>query len=286
MPVDRNERQILFLGAEGQKKIKMVQVGIVGLGGLGSQLAQGLAYLGIERFVLIDDDKVSITNLNRLIGASLEDAQRSELKTSVADRMIHTTNPGALVQAISKNLRSRESLDALLSADVIFGCVDHDGPRLILMELSASYNKTYIDLATEIIKDDDNGKINDFGGRVITSRPGEFCLCCSSQIDMERAKQELENKSAQEVRKVHGYGLGEEEPAPAVVSLNGVITNLAITEFLFMVTGIREPFKHITYYGLRGKVNTREDKRRDDCYICGYLAGTRGKSNIQRYAIS
>lgn len=263
----------------------MVQVGIVGLGGLGSQVVQGLAFLGIERFVLIDDDRVSITNLNRLIGASIQDAQLSELKTVVANRAIHIINPDASVCAISKNLRSKESLEALISTDVIFGCVDHDGPRLILMELAASYSKTYIDLATEIIRDDDNKRIKDFGGRVVVSIPGDFCLDCSSQIDIERAKHELASESAQEVRKAHGYGLGEEGVAPAVVSLNGVIANLAITEFLFMITGIREPFKHITYYGIRSKVNTREDVRRNDCYTCGYLSGTREKSNIQRYAL-
>lgn len=278
---DRNERQILFLGAEGQEKIKKAHVGIVGLGGLGSHIAQGLAFLGVEKFVLIDDDKVSLTNLNRLIGASLEDAQKGELKTIVSERMIHKINPNADIYAIPKNLRSKEALDSLISSDIIFGCVDQDGPRLILMELVASYKKTYIDLATEIIVEDK--QIKDFGGRVVISRPGDFCLDCSNQLDKEIAKQELEAKSVQELRKAHGYGLGEEMPSPAVVSLNGVIANLAITEFLFMIAEIRKPFRHITYYGLRGTVNTREDSRRSDCYTCGYLVGTREKSNIYRY---
>ena len=278
---DRNERQVLFLGAEGQEKIKKAHVAIVGLGGMGSHVAQGLAFLGVEKFVLIDDDKVSLTNLNRLIGATPEDAQKGELKTAVAEKMIHNINPNCKMCAIPKNLRSKEAIDALISSDIIFGCVDRDGSRLILMELAASYKKTYIDLATEIKPEEK--QIKEFGGRVVISRPGDFCLDCSNQLDKEIAKQELESKSVQELRVAHGYGLGEEMPAPAVVSLNGVIANLAITEFLFMITGIREPFRHITYYGLRGKVNVRDDNRRADCYICGYLVGTEEKSNIHRY---
>jgi molybdopterin/thiamine biosynthesis adenylyltransferase len=240
------------LGTEGQEKIKKVHVAIIGLGGLGSHVAQGLAFLGVEKFVLIDDDKVSLTNLNRLIGATPEDAQKSELKTTVAERMIHKINPNCNVCAIPKNLRTKEAIDAVISSGITFGCVDQDGPRLILMELAASYRKTYIDLATEIIVGDK--KIKDFGGRIVISRPGDFCLDCSNQLDKEIAKQELESESVQELRRAHGYGLGEEIPAPAVVSLNGIIANLAITEFLFMITGIREPFRHIIYYGLRGKV--------------------------------
>jgi molybdopterin/thiamine biosynthesis adenylyltransferase len=283
MVENRNDRQILFLGKGGQEKIKKTSVGIVGVGGIGSQTAQALAYLGVETFVLIDDDKVGTTNLNRLVGATPEDSKVTELKIMVINRMIQAINPEAKVRPVPQNLRSKEALTALLDMDVIFGCVDHDGPRLILMELSAAYKKPYIDSATEIIPE--NGTILQFGGRVVVSRPGDFCLDCANQIDKEMAKQELESKDVQKVRRAHGYGLGNDNPDPSVVSLNGVVANLAITEFLFMVTGIREPLRHITYYGLRGRVNVRDDRRREECYTCGYLVGSSDQSNIFRYAL-
>ena len=41
---------------------------------------------------------------------------------------------------------------------------------------------------------------------------------------------------------LRGYGLGPAAPSPAVVTLNGVVANAAVAEFLCMVTGLREPF--------------------------------------------
>ena len=56
---DRYDRQISLFGLEGQNRIKAVRVGLVGLGGLGSHLAQQLAYLGVTRYALVDGDLAS-----------------------------------------------------------------------------------------------------------------------------------------------------------------------------------------------------------------------------------
>lgn len=279
----RYARQILAFGEEGQRKIESVQVAIVGLGGIGSQVAQGLAYLGVKAFVLVDDDVVSKSNLNRLVGGLPADAEAAALKTAVTQRLIKQVEPDAVVRSVSKNLRTREAIEALIECPVIFGCLDHDGPRLVLMELAAAYDLILIDAATEI--NVDGAQVTEFGGRVVVSRPGDFCLDCASQIDMDVARQELDSPEAAEVRQAHGYGLGERGESPAVVSLNGVIANLAITEFLAMTTGLREPYRHLVYYGLRGKVNVRDDRRRADCYTCGYLVGQRENANIFRYLL-
>ena len=62
----RFDRQILLFGAAGQEKIAAARVAIVGLGGLGSHVAQQLAYLGVRSLVLVDGDCVTRSNLNRL----------------------------------------------------------------------------------------------------------------------------------------------------------------------------------------------------------------------------
>lgn len=276
-------RQILFLGKEGQAKIEAKKVAIVGLGGLGSHLCQELAYLGVNQFVLIDDDKVSSTNLNRLIGATPQDAVEGTPKTIVCERMICSINPESKVQAVFKNLRSEDSLKSLIASDVVFGGVDHDGPRLILMELCAAYNKPYFDLATEIFSED--GRLIEFGGRLVVSLPNEYCLRCSEQIDLEMAKQDLETKDTYELRRKHGYGLGVQIEAPSVIMLNGVIANLAMTEFMFYITGIRKPFLHLTYHGLRGRVNERSAVKKNGCYTCDYLVAKREAANILRYVL-
>ena len=279
---DRFARQILAFGEEGQGKITKTRIGIVGLGGIGSHIAQGLAYLGVKDFLLVDDDRVEITNLNRLIGGVPDDAVNGTFKVSVAGRMIRLISPGVSAEELPKDLRSKDVIDALVSRPLIFGCVDGDGARLVLTELAVAYEMVLIDCATEILLEE--GKLVEFGGRVVVCRPGEFCLDCAQQLDMEIVKQELEGPEFREARKRHGYGVGEAAAAPSVVSLNGVIANIAVTEFLVMTTGLREPNRQITYYGLRGNANVRNDPRRADCYICGYLVGRRDAANIYRYA--
>ncbi len=275
-------RQILAFGAEGQKAIINTKVGIVGVGGIGSCIVQMLSYLGTQEFMLVDDDRVEGSNLNRLVGALGEDAINKAAKVEVAQRLIKSVNPKANITALG-NLRSKEALEGLSSfPDVIFGCVDNDSARMILTDLAAAYNKTLIDSATEIEPEED--KIINFGGRVIVARPGDFCLWCANQIDREIAKQELETEKEKSFRKNHGYGLGAAITAPAVISLNMTIASLAVTEFLMLITGLREPERMLTYKGMaRGKVVPSNDLKKPGCLVCESLVGKKDKVDLKKY---
>jgi hypothetical protein len=67
-----------------------------------------------------------------------------------------------------------------------------------------------------------------------------------------------------------------------VVNLNGVVANLGLTEFMVLVTGLRDPRRHLIYYADREVVNDRQDARRANCYTCGYLVGKREAANVKR----
>lgn len=280
MSDERFSRQVLMFGEEGQRKIEAQHVGIVGLGGLGSQVGQALAYLGVRRFLLVDDDRIEKTNLNRVAGAYPQDIGR--LKVDVARDLILKINADADVVALPENLRSRQAMEQLLTCPIIFGCVDHDGPRLVLTDLAAAYEITFIDVATEIFPETTERRF-DFGGRVIVARPGDYCLFCAGQLDREMAKQDLETPEIGAARRKHGYGLGSDSPAPSVFALNGVIANLGVMEFLVMITGIREPARRLTYLGMRGAVRDTTDKGKDDCFTCKCLRGQREGANLWRY---
>src|SRR5450759_2841247 len=99
----RFNRQILVFGSEGQAKIAKMRVGIVGLGGIGSHVLQALAYLGTQNFTLIDDDLVEESNLNRLVGATNDDAVKAVPKVIVSTRVLKSITPEATVLAIQKN---------------------------------------------------------------------------------------------------------------------------------------------------------------------------------------
>ena len=104
---------------------------------------------------------------------------------------------------------------------------------------------------------------------------------------MEIARQELESKEESEYRSSHGYGLGVQDPAPAVVSLNSIIAGLAVTEFMVLVTGIRKPNRKIIYRGMRqnepGVFTESLDKKKENCIVCNWLVGKRHEANIKRY---
>ncbi len=59
-----------FLGSHSERRLTEVTIGLVGLGGGNSHVAQQLAHVGIGNFVLVDEDRISLTNLNRLIGGT------------------------------------------------------------------------------------------------------------------------------------------------------------------------------------------------------------------------
>ena len=86
-----------FLGKNSASVLDGTRVAIVGLGGGGSHIAQQLGHLGVGEFVLIDQDVVEDSNLNRLVGATQQDVVRCTSKASVAGRVIVGVNARARI---------------------------------------------------------------------------------------------------------------------------------------------------------------------------------------------
>ena len=89
-------RTELIIGKEGIEKLKNVKVAVFGIGGVGSYVVEGLVRAGIGNFVLIDDDKVCLTNLNRQIIATRKTVGKP--KVEVAKERILEINPEARVE--------------------------------------------------------------------------------------------------------------------------------------------------------------------------------------------
>lgn len=261
MSVQRFARHMAFFGAEGQERIAQSTVAVVGIGGLGSHLVQQLAYLGVQRFTLIDADRVSTSNLNRLIGAAAPDV--GEWKVEIAARMISAVEPAAEI-ARERQPLTGEDPSALASADVIFGCVDEDPPRLEMLRYASAHALAYVDLASDITPE------GEFGGRVVFAKDGERCLSCLGELDqhaLARARMSDEQRAADDAI----YGIDRaalDDGGPSVVSVNGVVASLAVTEFLVWRTGLREPAGFLTYRGDLGTVSRRADPPREFCAYC------------------
>ncbi len=89
-------RTELLIGKEGIEKLKNAKVAVFGIGGVGSFVVEGLVRAGIENFILVDNDKVSLTNLNRQIIATHKTIGKP--KVEVAKERILDINPNANVE--------------------------------------------------------------------------------------------------------------------------------------------------------------------------------------------
>lgn len=89
-------RTELLIGKESVQKLKHAKVAVFGIGGVGSYVVEGLVRAGIGKFVLIDKDVISLTNLNRQIIATTKTIGKP--KVEVAKERILEINPNANVE--------------------------------------------------------------------------------------------------------------------------------------------------------------------------------------------
>jgi len=95
--MDQFARTRLLLGGDGIEKLKNSTVAVFGIGGVGSYVCEALARSGVGHFVLVDNDTVSLTNINRQIIAARSTVGR--YKTDVMKERIADINPEATVEA-------------------------------------------------------------------------------------------------------------------------------------------------------------------------------------------
>ncbi len=141
-------RQIPWFSESGQRQLASTRFGVVGASGTGSQVITQLGGLGVRSFVLVDPETVGEENLNRIPYATTHDIGQS--KVNLAARHLEQTVPDVEVHALNHALQSSEAFHALKGVDVLVGCVDNDGARLILNEIALAYGIPYFDVGVGI----------------------------------------------------------------------------------------------------------------------------------------
>ena len=278
MSDSRFDRNIRFFGKEGQQRLAETHVVIVGVGGLGTHVVQQLSLLGVGRLTLIDDEEIDVTNRNRYIGVRYDDPIPGTLKVDIGERLAKEIDPGIKVEKIPQSLRSEPAFEAVIRGGYVFGCLDNEGARLILNELCMAYSKPYFDLASDIPSGDS------YGGRICVAWQGQGCIYCYSELNASEAQADLETPEARRNRDAI-YGVSRENldlKGPSVVSINGVVASLAVTEFMLGVTGIRTPKSFCSYYGHTVKITFKHDPE-PNCYYCKGIKGKGRKAGVQRY---
>ena len=95
--LDQFSRTELLMGKEGVEKLQKAKVAVLGLGGVGSYVVEGVARAGVGHLIIVDDDRYDVTNINRQLGAMHKTI--GKYKVDIMKERILDINPNAIVEA-------------------------------------------------------------------------------------------------------------------------------------------------------------------------------------------
>lgn len=255
------DRSVRALGAEGQALLSSLSVGIIGVGGIGSIVAEELAHLGVGKLLLLDPDVIEETNLNRVVGATRRDIGRS--KVEVAAAAVHRMNTTIETIPVAGNVMLADDARHILACDFLFCCTDSHGSRAVVNQIAYQYLIPTIDLG--VVVQARAGEVTDITGRVQMLAPGLPCLVCEELLDPEEVRRDL---LTDEARSRDPYIVGAAEPQPAVISLNGTVASLAVTMMLSAVAGLPVTARHQVVLFNKGIVRSAAGASSPQCVIC------------------
>lgn len=227
-----------FLGPASEAVFEAVDIGIVGLGGGGSHVAQQAAHMGIGGYVIVDPQNIEDTNTNRLVGGTLADVELDLSKTAIAERVIRGLQAHARIISVRDEWHA--ATNQLKACDVIVGAVDSFKEREQLERFARRYLVPYIDIGMDV----HNIGAGEFlvSGQVILSTPGAPCLRCCGFITADRLKLEANR-----------YGAAGAHPQ--VVWSNGLLASAAmglLTQILTPWHPNPPAFVYLEYDGNKG----------------------------------
>ena len=132
--VQRYKRHLVLreVGAPGQQKLKAARVLVIGAGGLGSPVVTYLAAAGVGTIGIIDNDQVSIDNLQRQIAHRTEDAGR--LKVESARDTILRINPLINVEIYPQRIDATNAIDIISRYDIVADGSDNFATRYLVSD--------------------------------------------------------------------------------------------------------------------------------------------------------
>ncbi len=137
MTMDQHIRTQMLLGSEAMERIKNSHVAVFGLGGVGSWAVEALARAGIGHLTIVDNDSVSVTNINRQLPALHSTVGRQ--KTEVVRERILDINPQCIVECRDEFFSAQTCSGWFFSGyDYIVDAIDTVKSKLLLIELAST----------------------------------------------------------------------------------------------------------------------------------------------------
>lgn len=237
--IARYQRHIVLkeIGGGGQQKLKAARVLIIGLGGLGHPVAQYLAAAGVGTLGLVDDDVVTLSNLQRQI--LFTDAVLGQKKTQAVADALAALNPH--LSTAQHDMRvGTDNIDALLGDyDVVVDGCDNFATRWCVNDACFAAQRPLV-----------SGAVGRFDGQVMTFKPwlneadGTPLPCYRSLVPEDKENTEEAALSAQDNCATTGI----------VGALTGIIGSLMALEVIKEITGAGDSLAgHMLIYdGLAG----------------------------------
>mgnify|MGYP000409701266 CR=1 FL=1 len=238
--LERYSRQLSIKGwgEKGQKRLKESKVMVAGVGGLGSVSSLYLAAAGVGKLVLIDKDRVSLSDLNRQILYSEGDIGLS--KVDAAKRRIESLNSEVEVEAVMREIEKENIRAFIRDVDVVVDGLDNWSTRFILNDCCVENLIPFI-----------HAGVSEFYGQITTVIPRKGpCLRC---IFPEKPR--------------------ELKVIPIFGATPGVLASLQVMEAVKIITGIGKPLvgRMLLLDGEEMTCEETEIKRNPNCPICGSL---------------
>lgn len=137
----KHQEACRFIAAEGQQRLESSTVLIVGVGGLGSNVAMSLARMGVGNLVLCDTDRVSWSNLHR---QHYSEGDVGSLKVNVLSDQIRAANRDVEVNAYFTRIEADNIESYGRTADVIIDATDTIVVRILINKYAYEHGKPWI----------------------------------------------------------------------------------------------------------------------------------------------
>ena len=242
--LERYARHVVLpeIGGAGQQKLKRARVLVVGAGGLGSPVMQYLAAAGVGTLGVIDDDVVSLSNLQRQIIHATETVGRPKVES--AREAIAGINPHVTVETHQARL-TEANADALIAGfDVVVDGSDNFDTRYLVNRVAARLGKPLIAAA-----------MSQWEGQISVYDPARGAPCYEC-VFPERPAPGLVPSCAE---------------AGVIGPLPGVLGSMMALEAVKAITGAGEGLRGrlMIYDGLYGETRQITLRPRPGCAACG-----------------
>lgn len=238
--LDRYARHIVLkeIGGMGQMRLRAAKVLLIGAGGIGAPAALYLAAAGIGQLGLVDDDTVSLSNLQRQVIFTTDDVGRS--KAEAAAEHLRALNPHVTVVTHALHLDETNAAAVIGAYDLVLDGCDNFETRHLVSRTCLSLGKPLVSAA-----------LGRFSGQVgvFTGKPCYHCLVPEAPPDAETC-----------------------ERMGVVGPIAGITATIAALEVIKLVTGAGIPLigKLLIFDGLSMQPRTVSVPADPHCPVCAF----------------